>query len=536
LDRLALSNQTQANTLAGLVLGWRNNEYPNVALPFAANHRMIDICPHQYLTLSITASDTVRGVSPTLTLVARSVSYSHDFDTGHFTCEVQAETTAIEGSALGAPGTPGDPPVEPPDPEYPPLPDPDPIPDPPLDPEWPAYVFAAGQTKGVYVSSDFTGPSGSMPTWTAINGSLPTTDVSHFGINTGQTGIKQQVCRLATNSGIYIRDTDVSGNWSSALSNSTVQSDLSGSADIQMMCVSYEGYIYVYVYDSSGPGSGGHKHFIYYSTNWGTSWNGPYELEDTGSEYDDNLVGAGMMRANNGIVWVAMQTSLYGSHVWRAQSHGDGTVHMCGDPLWFTNWRPPVFLHPAGDDGDCYTYLNQSGVYGSISQWDYAIQGDYADPVALETDYLWWYDTAANGDPRWESLWGSQTDDDFMRIVTYKTWDLASHFRVVETDDNWSTYDEDGTDIDDVTLDAQPHILCNDVSSDEDMILVGVGSLGLGTNKYYHAVVAMLTIDGTPVGRAGDSPDSSPYTDSIPYDFGPFAKGGLQAVADSISP
>jgi hypothetical protein len=61
-DRLALTDQSQSNTLAGMVLGWLNAEYPNISLPFACNMRMIDICPHQYLTLTISAGDTVRRV------------------------------------------------------------------------------------------------------------------------------------------------------------------------------------------------------------------------------------------------------------------------------------------------------------------------------------------------------------------------------------------------------------------------------------------------------------------------------------------
>jgi hypothetical protein len=52
-----------ANELAGLILAQTNADHPHIDVNLAANHRMIDICPRQYCTLTVAASDTPRGVS-----------------------------------------------------------------------------------------------------------------------------------------------------------------------------------------------------------------------------------------------------------------------------------------------------------------------------------------------------------------------------------------------------------------------------------------------------------------------------------------
>lgn len=112
LDRVALTDQAQVNVLSGLILGNRNNEYPHIDIPLAANHRGFDICPHQYGVISIIASDTERGIELTSQkMVPRRVSFTYDPRTGVFLTDVdfEAYTTAETGIT-------GDPPPEPPEP------------------------------------------------------------------------------------------------------------------------------------------------------------------------------------------------------------------------------------------------------------------------------------------------------------------------------------------------------------------------------------------------------------------------------------
>lgn len=128
VERVALTDQAQSNTLAGLILGWRNNEYPSIALPLASNHRFIDIFPHQYVTLDISADDTKRGLSGNLTLIPRTVSYSYNPQTGQLLCDVQTEGVTDD---TGQPNLIGDPPPTVPPPGGPPPPPPpwEPVPE-----------------------------------------------------------------------------------------------------------------------------------------------------------------------------------------------------------------------------------------------------------------------------------------------------------------------------------------------------------------------------------------------------------------------
>jgi len=136
-ERLALASQTDANELCGLLAGKANNEYPNVDIRLAANHRAIDICPHQYITLTVAETDTERGISFTdKKFVPRRVSLRHNSDTGTLMTDITAEgyTTA----ELAVTGDPPPSPPDPPDPELPP--DPTPAPTPGL---WTGAVKAA---------------------------------------------------------------------------------------------------------------------------------------------------------------------------------------------------------------------------------------------------------------------------------------------------------------------------------------------------------------------------------------------------------
>lgn len=100
LDRMLLSGQTGANTLAGNVLAQRNNPYPAVDILLAENNRMIDICPRQYVTLTIAAADTERGITWTAQkLIPRRVGFEHDAESGALltSLECEAETIGTAG-------------------------------------------------------------------------------------------------------------------------------------------------------------------------------------------------------------------------------------------------------------------------------------------------------------------------------------------------------------------------------------------------------------------------------------------------------
>jgi len=56
-----------------------NNKYPVITMPLASNNRAIDICPHQYVTLTFSETDTERGITwSAQKLIPRHVSFSHN--------------------------------------------------------------------------------------------------------------------------------------------------------------------------------------------------------------------------------------------------------------------------------------------------------------------------------------------------------------------------------------------------------------------------------------------------------------------------
>ncbi len=189
-ERLALDDQAGSNELTGLIAGKANNEYPALDIELAANHRMVDICPHQYLQLSVAAGDTERGIVLTdYHIIPRRVSFQHDPTTG-----MLLTTVTCEGYTLPELAVTGDPPPAPPprpDPPLPPLP-----PAPPAPPLWEGVVRMAiahtqsefGFTADLFLrhvdSLATTGTTGTTVYDTAI-GNRPGEDFISIGIAVG---------------------------------------------------------------------------------------------------------------------------------------------------------------------------------------------------------------------------------------------------------------------------------------------------------------------------------------------------------------
>jgi hypothetical protein len=59
---LALSSQSQLNTLVGNVFAYKNSRYPNIDFRLAGNYRNLDIAPQELVSISVAQSDTPRGI------------------------------------------------------------------------------------------------------------------------------------------------------------------------------------------------------------------------------------------------------------------------------------------------------------------------------------------------------------------------------------------------------------------------------------------------------------------------------------------
>jgi hypothetical protein len=188
-ERLALADQSQANALAGLILGRRNNTYPAFDVSLAANHRAFDVTPRQYAQLTVQASDTERGIVLTdFKIIPRRISFSHNVETGTLLTDVE-----FEGISTEMEGIVGDPPPEPPDPSAPP--DFPPSPPPPEPPE-PLQGIVALSKDQLIASFDF---FTSEPTWIDITG----TGLSGTFYNVVVFGLEAYV---TTDSGLFYCD------------------------------------------------------------------------------------------------------------------------------------------------------------------------------------------------------------------------------------------------------------------------------------------------------------------------------------------
>lgn len=103
------NSQEQANEIAGLLLAQQNNEYPSVDLQIAANNRMIDITPPQYITVTMSSGDNPLGLVWTgKRLIPRRVELSFDPATGMLTTglELEGETGQVHAVPVIYPTVP----------------------------------------------------------------------------------------------------------------------------------------------------------------------------------------------------------------------------------------------------------------------------------------------------------------------------------------------------------------------------------------------------------------------------------------------
>jgi len=180
LDRLLASDQDQSNSLAGLVLGWRTNPFPDIPVVLAQNNRMFDLFPRQFAALSIVEANTPRGITFDGNIIPRRIALYFDGDTGYMHPEMNFEAETFEQI-----NTNGDvPDVD--DLSVPPIPNIK-IPDlPPLEPifygdtsaapDGPSTVLLLDDTKGILFSKNFHA-TGASVLWQLWNAGITAADI-----------------------------------------------------------------------------------------------------------------------------------------------------------------------------------------------------------------------------------------------------------------------------------------------------------------------------------------------------------------------
>lgn len=176
IEKMLLSNQAQSNTLAGLYMGWKNNEYPAIRFDLAANNRAITLFPRQYLEINIAPEDNLRGISYNGKLIPRGVTYQYDAAKGVLYPSLECEAETFEdlntnGDIPPSSGGGYTPPTLPPIPPVPPVP---PVIPPYLPPSagnenHPTTVLIATSNYGILYSENF---DETAPEWIDWNDGL----------------------------------------------------------------------------------------------------------------------------------------------------------------------------------------------------------------------------------------------------------------------------------------------------------------------------------------------------------------------------
>ena len=174
-DKVVINGQAQLNQLAGLLDGWRNNEYPDIELRLPTNFRVMSLVPHQYIALSIGADENPRGEALAINLIPRGLRFSYDEDAGCIETILEAEAETFETNACNGdiPGVDEDlsePPTAPP-PVDPPLP-------PGTEGMRPKKVLIKDRTRGLLYTENGDAEDPTDIQWEFVNGGL---DENHKG-------------------------------------------------------------------------------------------------------------------------------------------------------------------------------------------------------------------------------------------------------------------------------------------------------------------------------------------------------------------
>jgi hypothetical protein len=107
MERLLLGSQAQANSVAGLMMGWANRMFEELSIVFVGNNRMFSVAQYCRAEIEITADDNALGVEYDGYIIPRSIEIEWESGSGHMFTTVRFEDESLEDLS-----TDGDPPVE----------------------------------------------------------------------------------------------------------------------------------------------------------------------------------------------------------------------------------------------------------------------------------------------------------------------------------------------------------------------------------------------------------------------------------------
>ncbi len=219
IDQLLVEDQTQANEQAGLYAGWKNNEF-EFEIALAGNNRFVDVFPNQFLAISLSETDTPRGIAYSGNLVPRSITLTLDTEANcwlpEITCEAETfaelaidgdipPSSGIEDFDLSMPPLAGFPSM----PNLPPM-----VYLPPSEPNAnPPQKVVICSTLGVFYYDSF--DDDGEPVWKAMNNGIDSNDIGKIRkIIVTPGGVLYIYCHAGSNDeGVIYRASGLGGTW-----------------------------------------------------------------------------------------------------------------------------------------------------------------------------------------------------------------------------------------------------------------------------------------------------------------------------------
>ena len=266
ISDLSILSGAGAIQAAGLLAGKFNAEYENISGVHPANNHFIDLCPRQYVKLTIDGA--------TIGTFPRRLMLRRDADSGAVSLEMELEGEGGQWPAVSIDyPNEDDPPVDIPD--YPDIPPPPP---PPTEPEEPPPT-ATGTDAVVVTSHDMRITADldqASPAWTSIISGGPTTPVDSDLPET-------------TNDTLYVIEaesiwkcTGVTGTpaWTEVWTGSSLAGGTIGALTRIRVAPGSDSLVYVLGYGEYGFEAGNNHPFVLRSSNGGTTWQESWIQDD----------------------------------------------------------------------------------------------------------------------------------------------------------------------------------------------------------------------------------------------------------------
>jgi hypothetical protein len=509
VQKLGPISQAELNQWAGQELATENFQFP-LRLVMSGEYDCVDPALGEFVAGTLSSFDDKLPDGPYSVL---GVRFRDEQDQGHTIGEW--ELSADPGEALGHTR---DIPVSPDEPDPPDMPPIDEYPEIIID-EWPLLVLVitndgAGNC-GVYLSEDFSGPEGAMPTWTDLSGNLPggANNIAKAQVDAVDPYDYWYIQQAfgGGNPGSIWRSTDQGASWSLIFSTADVPANYTikdfGCDKI------LGGYIAVVAdYDLAG------INYLYTSTDYGATFGAAENLSPNGvyhndgydayngrrcTWYWDNNLNGFKVRYDEGGGWASSDGIGTSS-----TNYGYSVISFMDGYYWFSAWDGSTFRWTKVDPVAVAAYISFSGGIGAVP--------------ATRQDQAWFHPTTG-GNARlvYPGTWGGGagpasrlgvTVDHFATDTIYTLgagppdiYNINSVvWRVVDNKPLWLIYGSEGYSVLNQNANFYPTAHC---------ILVADATIG---NDYE-----------TVYGKAGSMAATAPYTDSIPRVSGGPVDGGI---------